>query len=201
MCGNGSRCVARLAWMLGIAPAKHVFGADVGPIEAEVDEDSTQVTVQLTPPKDMRLNMEIEIDRRPFHLHFVNTGVPHVVAVMDHIEMVEVWKLGRAIRQHPAFAPAGTNVNFISSEEHGALSLRTYERGVEDETYACGTGAVASAIIARELGMTGEETEITTTGGENLGVILRDGKTYLRGAAELVFQGVFYPQSLGIETE
>ena len=140
-----------------------------------------------------------EIEGRPFHLHSVNTGVPHVVAVMDHIEMVEVWKLGRAIRQHPAFAPAGTNVNFISSEAHGSLSLRTYERGVEDETYACGTGAVASAIVARELGMTGEETEIITTGGEVLGVILRDGKTYLRGAAELVFHGVFYPQSMGIE--
>jgi len=201
MCGNGSRCAARLAWMLGIAPARHVFGTDAGPIEAEVDPDSNQVTVQLTPPKDLRLGIDIEVEGRPFHLHFVNTGVPHAVAVMDHLELVDVWKLGRAIRQHQYFAPAGTNVNFISSEEKGTLSLRTYERGVEDETYACGTGAVASAIVARELGMTGEETDITTTGGEVLGVILRDGKTYLRGAAELVFKGEFYPQSLGIDTE
>lgn len=201
MCGNGSRCAARLAWMLGIAPARHVFGTDAGPIEAEVDPDSNQVTVQLTPPKDLRLGIDIEVDGRPFHLHFVNTGVPHAVAVMDHLELVDVWKLGRAIRQHQHFAPAGTNVNFISSEEKGTLSLRTYERGVEDETYACGTGAVASAIVARELGMTGEETDITTTGGEVLGVILRDGKTYLRGAAELVFKGEFYPQSLGIDTQ
>ena len=201
MCGNGSRCAARLAWMLGIAPARHVFGTDAGPIEAEVDPDSNQVTVQLTPPKDLRMGIDIEVEGRPFHLHFVNTGVPHAVAVMDHLELVDVWKLGRAIRQHQFFAPAGTNVNFISSEEKGTLSLRTYERGVEDETYACGTGAVASAIVARELGMTGEETDITTTGGEVLGVILRDGKTYLRGAAELVFKGEFYPQSLGIDTE
>jgi diaminopimelate epimerase len=201
MCGNGSRCAARLAWMLGIAPARHVFGADAGPIEAEVDPDSNQVTVQLTPPKDLRMAIDIEVEGRPFHLHFVNTGVPHAVAVMDHLELVDVWKLGRAIRQHQYFAPAGTNVNFISSEEKGTLSLRTYERGVEDETYACGTGAVASAIVARELGMTGEETDITTTGGEVLGVILRDGKTYLRGAAELVFKGEFYPQSLGIDTQ
>ena len=201
MCGNGSRCAARLAWMLGIAPARHVFGTDAGPIEAEVDPDSNQVTVQLTPPKDLRMAIDIEVEGRPFHLHFVNTGVPHAVAVMDHLELVDVWKLGRAIRQHQYFAPAGTNVNFISSEEKGTLSLRTYERGVEDETYACGTGAVASAIVARELGMTGEETDITTTGGEVLGVILRDGKTYLRGAAELVFKGEFYPQSLGIDTE
>lgn len=201
MCGNGSRCAARLAWMLGLAPAKHVFGTDAGPIEAEVDPDSNQVTVQLTPPKDLRMAIDIEVEGRPFHLHFVNTGVPHAVAVMDHLELVDVWKLGRAIRQHQYFAPAGTNVNFISSEEKGTLSLRTYERGVEDETYACGTGAVASAIVARELGMTGEETDITTTGGEVLGVILRDGKTYLRGAAELVFKGEFYPQSLGIDTQ
>jgi diaminopimelate epimerase len=201
MCGNGSRCAARLAWMLGIAPARHVFGTDAGPIEAEVDPDSNQVTVQLTPPKDLRLGIDIEVEGRPFHLHFVNTGVPHAVAVMDHLELVDVWKLGRAIRQHQYFAPAGTNVNFISSEEKGTLSLRTYERGVEDETYACGTGAVASAIVARELGMTGEETDITTTGGEVLGVILRDGKTYLRGAAELVFKGELYPQSLGIDTQ
>ncbi|EKO38846.1 MAG: diaminopimelate epimerase [Solidesulfovibrio magneticus str. Maddingley MBC34] len=201
MCGNGSRCAARLAWMLGIAPARHVFGTDAGPIEAEVDPDSNQVTVQLTPPKDLRMAIDIEVEGRPFHLHFVNTGVPHAVAVMDHLELVDVWKLGRAIRQHQYFAPAGTNVNFISSEEKGTLSLRTYERGVEDETYACGTGAVASAIVARELGMTGEETDITTTGGEVLGVILRDGKTYLRGAAELVFKGEFYPQSLGIDTQ
>ncbi len=200
MCGNGSRCAARLAWMLGIAPAHHTFGTDAGPIEAMVDEDSNQVTVQLTPPKDLRLNLTLEIEHQILPLHFVNTGVPHAVAVMEQLEDVDVWKLGRAVRFHQAFEPAGTNVNFIAVEGPGRLSLRTYERGVEDETYACGTGAVASAVIARELGLTGDETSITTTGGEELGVILREGKTYLRGAAELVFTGAFFPQALGIES-
>jgi diaminopimelate epimerase len=200
MCGNGSRCAARLAWMLGIAPARHVFGTDAGPIEAEVDEDSNLVTVQLTEPKDLRLDMTVEIEQQEFPLHFVNTGVPHAVAVVEHLEAVDVWKLGRAVRFHEAFKPAGTNVNFIAPDGAGRLSLRTYERGVEDETYACGTGAVASAVIARELGLTGDETVVTTTGGEELGVILRDGKAYLRGAAELVFTGSFFPQSLGIES-
>jgi len=200
MCGNGSRCAARLAWMLGMAPATHVFGTDAGPIEAVVDPDSDQVTVLLTPPKDLRLDIEIEIEHQPFSLGFVNTGVPHVVAVMEHLEAVDVWKLGRAIRTHPLFSPAGTNVNFIAVDGPDQLSLRTYERGVEGETYACGTGAVASAIIARQLGLTkGEETSITTTGGEELGVILRDGKTYLRGAATLVFRGEFYPQNMDID--
>lgn len=204
MCGNGSRCAARLAWMLGIAPARHVFGTDAGPIEAEVDPDSNLVTVRLTAPKDLRLNMELEMEVEEKHhqmtLHSVNTGVPHAVVFVDNLESVDVWRLGRTVRHHEFFKPAGTNVNFVAVTGKGQLSLRTYERGVEDETYACGTGAVASAVIAKELGLTGEETVITTTGGEELGVILRDGKTYLRGAAELVFRGEFYPRSLGIES-
>jgi diaminopimelate epimerase len=199
MCGNGSRCAARLAWMLGMAPASHVFGTDAGPIEAEVDTESNLVTVLLTTPKDLRLDMTVEIEQQPFPLHFVNTGVPHAVVIVEHLEAIDVWKLGRAVRFHPEFNPAGTNVNFVAVEGPGRLSLRTYERGVEDETYACGTGAVATAVVARELGLTGEETVITTTGGEELGVILRDGKAYLRGAAELVFRGEFYPQSLGLD--
>ena len=200
MCGNGSRCAARLAWMLGIAPASHVFGTDAGPIEAVVDPDSNQVTVQLTPPKDLQLHFELEIEGQPIPMHFVNTGVPHAVVIAEHLENLDVWKFGRAIRTHQHFAPAGTNVNFIAATGPSQLSLRTYERGVEDETYACGTGAVASAIIARELGLTGAgETVVTTTGGEELGVAVRDGKPFLRGAAELVFRGEFYPQSLGID--
>jgi diaminopimelate epimerase len=199
MCGNGSRCAARLAYLIGLAPAKHVFGTDAGPIEAVVDPDSDQVTVLLTPPKDLRLNQTIEVEQQPVTLHSVNTGVPHAVAILDAVENVDVWKFGRAIRFHKAFAPAGTNMNFVAVEGPGRLTLRTYERGVEDETYACGTGAVASAIIARELGLTGDETTITTTGGEELGVILKDGKTYLRGAATLVYRGAFFPRSLGLE--
>ena len=198
MCGNGSRCAARLAWMLGIAPQTHVFGTDAGPIEAVVDPDSNQVTVLLTPPRDLRLNIDLTFEHDTLHLHSVNTGVPHAVIVMEHLEDLDVWQIGRAVRYHEFFAPAGTNVNFIAVDGPGRLLLRTYERGVEDETYACGTGAVASAIVARELGLTGEETSLTTTGGEELGVILKDGKTYLRGAAELVFRGELFPQSLGL---
>lgn len=200
MCGNGARCAARLACLLGLAPARHVFGTDAGPIEAAVDEDSGLVTVQLTPPRDLCLNKTIEIEGQPFSLHCVNTGVPHAVVFVDDLESVDVWKFGRAVRFHQAFAPAGTNMNFVAVEGPGRLSLRTYERGVEDETYACGTGAVASAVIARELELTGDETSVTTTGGEELGVILKDGKTFLRGAAELVFRGEFFPRSLGLDT-
>ncbi|MGD9610322.1 MAG: diaminopimelate epimerase [Desulfovibrionaceae bacterium] len=199
MCGNGSRCAARLAYLIGLAPAKHVFGTDAGPIEAVVDPDSDQVTVLLTPPKDLRLNQTIEVEQQPINLHSVNTGVPHAVTFLESVENVDVWKYGRAIRFHEAFAPAGTNMNFVAVEGPGRLSLRTYERGVEDETYACGTGAVASAIVARELDLTGDETVVTTTGGEELGVILKDGKTYLRGAATLVYRGEFFPSSLGLD--
>jgi diaminopimelate epimerase len=198
MCGNGARCAARLAYLLGLAPARHVFGTDAGPIEAVVDVDSDQVTVLLTPPRDLRLDLTLEIEQQQIKLHSVNTGVPHAVAILDSVEDVDVWKFGRAVRFHPEFAPAGTNMNFVAVEGPGRLSLRTYERGVEDETYACGTGAVASAVVARELGLTGDETVVTTTGGEELGVIIKDGKTYLRGAATLVYRGEFFLNSLGL---
>jgi len=198
MCGNGARCAARLAHLIGLAPAKHVFGTDAGPIEAAVDEETGLVTVQLTPPADVRLNQTIEVEGQTITLHSVNTGVPHAVIFVDDLESVDVWKFGRAIRFHTDFEPAGTNVNFVAVEKPGKLSLRTYERGVEDETYACGTGAVASSVIARELELSGDETNVTTTGGEELGVIIKDGRTFLRGAAVLVYQGAFYLKSLGL---
>jgi diaminopimelate epimerase len=111
---------------------------------------------------------------------------------------LDVAGLGRGMRYHEEFAPAGTNVNFVKVEGHGRLRLRTYERGVEAETYACGTGAVASAVVAGALGLVGGEVEVVTSGGEVLGVSVGDGGPFLRGAAELVFWGDMDPGSMGI---
>lgn len=196
MCGNGARCAARLAYLLGIAPANHTLGTDAGGVAAQVLA-SGQVKVRLTPPKDLRLGAELDVDGQKLIVHFVNTGVPHAVVFFEDISLVDVKKLGRAIRFHAAFAPAGTNANFVTVKGPGTLLLRTYERGVEDETYACGTGACASAIVASKLGLTGTEVDVTTTGGEVLGVDVTDG-VVLRGAAEVVFSGVFYPKAMGL---
>ena len=100
MCGNGSRCAARLAHLIGLAPAHHVFGTDAGPIEASVDEETGLVTVQLTPPVDLRLNETLEVEGQTITLHSVNTGVPHAVTFVDDLEAVDVWKFGRAVRFH-----------------------------------------------------------------------------------------------------
>jgi len=197
MCGNGARCAARLAALLGIAPADHVLGTDAGGVAAQVLGNG-QVKVRLTPPKDLRLGAELDVEGRKLAVHFVNTGVPHAVVFFEDVSLVDVKKLGRAIRFHPAFAPAGTNANFVTVKGPGELLLRTYERGVEDETYACGTGACASAIIAHALKLAEAEVDVTTSGGEVLGVDVSGGQVVLRGAAEVAFSGTLYPRALGL---
>ena len=197
MCGNGARCAAKLGNLLGFAPKKHVLGTDAGGVEAQV-LDNGQVKVRLTPPVDLMTGMELDLGGQRLTVHFVNTGVPHAVVFSEDISLLDVKSLGRTIRFHQAFAPKGTNANFVTVKDPGHLVLRTYERGVEDETYACGTGACASAVIANALGLTGPGVEVTTTGGEVLGVGLADGQVYLRGAAEICFSGVMYPKALGL---
>lgn len=201
MCGNGARCAARLASLIGLAPAVHVLGTDAGDIEAEVLGGTNQVRVRLTMPKGLLLGMEIEVSGMTVPFHFVDTGVPHAVVIRDDLADLDVAGLGRAMRHHEEFAPAGTNVNFISVENHGRIRLRTYERGVEAETYACGTGAVASAVVAGALGLVGGEVEVVTSGGEVLGVSVGEGAPYLRGAAELVFWGDMDPAAMGLSRD
>lgn len=202
MCGNASRCVGRLAYALDIAPAEHTFGTDAGPIKAKVitqGEERGQVKVQLTPPKDVATEITINVDGTDMTVHFADTGVPHVVVFVDDVNTTDVNKLGAAIRYHEKFAPAGTNVNFAQVQDRETMLLRTYERGVEDETYACGTGASATQLLANKLGLTDAKARITTTGGEVLTVSVEDGNLFLQGAAELTFSGDLYVDSLGLK--
>ncbi len=199
MCGNGSRCVARLAFELGIAGTNQAFTTDAGPIKAHILEDSGQVKVQLTEVKDLRLNMTISKDNGETMLvHSVNTGVPHVVLLTTNLAKVDVAGLGKSIRQNHAFAPAGTNVNFIQINDREHITLRTYERGVESETYACGTGASASVYVAHTLEKCSEHVCVTTSGGEELIVHLENEHIFLQGSAEIVYKGVIWPESLGL---
>lgn len=197
MCGNASRCAARLALALDMAPVKHVLLTDVGPIKAEV-LDSGQVKVQLTPPKGLELNMKLDVKGVDFELHFADTGVPHAVIFVQNAEEVDVPTIGAAVRYADRFAPAGTNVNFVQVRSNSELYVRTYERGVEAETYACGTGVAAAQLIANALGLTGPAAAITTSGGESLKVSIEDKELYLQGAAELVFKGELYLDPLGL---
>jgi diaminopimelate epimerase len=201
MCGNASRCAAKLAHAVGLAPEEHVFGTDAGPIQAQVfteGENAGLVRVQLTEPKKLTLNAALRFKEEEFTVHSVDTGVPHAVVLVKNAAAVDVQTIGSVIRFHEHFQPAGTNVNFVQVTSPETLICRTYERGVEAETYACGTGAVASQVVAHSLGLTGPEVRVTTSGGEILGVILEDGKPYLQGAATLVFTGTLNLEALGL---
>ena len=201
MCGNASRCAGKLAHAIGLAPQVHTFGTDAGPIRAEVlteGPDAGQVKVQLTPPTGLVTDLALDLDGQALTVHFVDTGVPHAVLVFDDVAAVDLQALGSGLRFHPHFAPAGTNVNFIQVLDRSTMLLRTYERGVEDETYACGTGAAASQLVANKLGLTDATARLTTSGGEVLTVALDQGTVFLQGNAELTFQGQLYLAPLGL---
>ncbi|MCS7195985.1 MAG: diaminopimelate epimerase [Aquificaceae bacterium] len=193
MCGNGSRCAVRFAYDRGIVDKEARFETLAGVIEAWVFEEGSRVKVQLTKPRDYR-EATLDIDGHIIEGSFINTGVPHFVVVVDELEALDIKKLGRAIRFHKEFEPKGTNVNFIQPLSHRAVRIRTYERGVEGETLACGTGAVASALVAYRKGLVKEKpVEVYTKGGELLRVDFEDNleETFLEGGVCKVFEGFF----------
>lgn len=145
MCGNGARCIARHAHALGIAPVSMTLETRAGILRATIEGD--RVRLRMTDPKDLRTDQVLTIGDQPLPYAFINTGVPHVVVETSEIETTDVEGLGRAIRWHAAFQPDGTNVNFAQHTGQNSLSVRTFERGVERETLACGTGIVASGLI------------------------------------------------------
>jgi len=198
MCGNGSRCATLLAHQLGMAGAEHVMSTDAGPIQARVFADAGEVEVQLTPVRDQTLNFTLDLSGEPWAVHFANTGVPHAVLVTDDVKTLDIKKLGALVRYHRHFAPAGTNANFIQIIDRAHILLRTYERGVENETYACGTGAAASVSVAHGLGLVEPKVQVTTSGGEILEISLRGTDIFLRGQAQVVYRGEFDPERMGL---
>lgn len=198
MCGNASRCAGRLAHALGLAGEKHVLQSDAGPVAIAVDVAAGLVKVQLTEPKDLTLGAKLNAAGQELTVHFVNTGVPHAVIVVDDVAAVDVAAVGRAVRYHEHFAPAGTNVNFVQVLDAGHTKVRTYERGVEGETLACGTGVSAVNVVLNALGLGGAEIDHVTSGGEVLTTSLEGGRVYLKGAAELTFSGEINAPALSL---
>lgn len=192
MCGNGARCVARLAHDLGAAGASMDFDTVAGLIHADVRGE--EVELQMTEPKDWRTGLALDIDGATWPCDFVNTGVPHVVTRVQDVSTVEVQRIGRAIRHHAEFAPAGTNVNFVEVTGPSSLRVRTYERGVEQETGACGTGIVASALLLGKAGAVRAPVQVTAASGDTITVdfeLTHDGarQVRMRGPAVYVFRG------------
>lgn len=193
MCGNGARCVARLAHEIGAAPAQMRFDTVAGLIQARV-LSAGQVELTMTEPKDWNLDGTLDLLGTPTPYAFVNSGVPHVVIRVEDLDAVDLPRLGAAIRYHDAFKPAGTNANFIQITGPDSLRVRTYERGVEAETLACGTGMVACGLIAGKLGWVRHPVRITCASGDVLAVDYQDTpagatRVTLTGPAEHVFRG------------
>lgn len=198
MCGNGARCVARFAELNGICGPDMAFETLAGIVRAKVA--GRRVKISMPDISDLKLDYELEWSGGLLPVSSVNTGVPHVVTTAFDLEEPDVSSLGREIRFHEAFSPAGTNVNFISRGPGRSIRIRTYERGVEDETLACGTGAVAGAVVsACRLGSE-SPVEVLTRSGETLAVYFdkqaeRIGNIHLEGGARMVYDGFLWDEA------
>jgi diaminopimelate epimerase len=198
MCGNGGRCVARLAHLKGIAGPRLSLETQTGVIQAEVTD--RRVKLEMPQPSTVELDYPLEVGGETFTVSSITVGVPHVVIWAKDVDTAAVFKIGQAIRYHTHYAPAGTNVNFVQPLEDGALAIRTYERGVEDETLACGTGSAAAALIASAKGMVNSPAALNTRGGELLKVYFdKHGdefrEVFLEGDARIIYEGKLWKEA------
>jgi diaminopimelate epimerase len=186
MCGNGARSVAGWTRLKTLS-----FETKAGIIEAKTGKN--QVKIKLSDPKGLKLNIPIKVLGRKIKVNFINTGVPHAVILVQGLEEIDVEAIGQAVRWHKRFSPRGVNVDFVEVLKGDLIKIRTYERGVEAETLACGTGAVASAIIATSK----NRKKVLTKSGEILKVCFEKNRgkinnVWLEGKADLVYKGEIY---------
>lgn len=190
MCGNGGRCSAALAYRIGIISENARFLAADGPHEAEIlssDPGGCEVRLKM---KDTRLGKEFSDG------YYIDTGSPHFVKFVNSLESVNVAEEGSLLRFDKRFTPGGTNVNFVEKDKD-RIRVRTYERGVENETLSCGTGATATALVLAALNPRDDKPVlIHTTGGSLKVSFSRNGddfiNVYLEGPARFVFTGEIY---------
>ncbi len=192
MCGNGARCFARFASEIAGPFEKLSFETPAGVIGAAIDGEL--VCLRMSDPTDLRLNLTIAAKDETVSAHFINTGVPHIVVPVAGIATTDVREIGAAIRHHELFAPSGANVNFSERRGERQIAIRTYERGVEDETLACGTGVVASALIFAASEDVEGPIGVIVRGGPELQVGFRKigddfEEVTLTGPADFAFEG------------
>jgi len=193
MCGNGGRCVAKFAFENQIAGRSMTFESSSGLHEAEV-LDGGDVCLKMADPRAILLRNRQLLVGEERDVHRINTGVPHAVIEVAKLDDFPVVDVGRIVRYHSDFMPEGTNADFMQVLDEHTVALRTYERGVEDETLACGTGAVAAALISAALGKTKPPVSVRTRGGDTLTVgffmsELGFCDVTLSGNADVVYEG------------
>lgn len=207
LCGNGAMCAARFAFLHGIAPAKMVFETPSGLVHATLSgrRDDPAVTIAIDPPGPVRHQQKAVIAGLPMNFSTILVGVPHAVAVVDDADHFpaggDFHAFGKEARYHPQFAPAGTNVDIITIHDRHTLRMRTWERGVEHETLACGTGAVASAVTAATLDLVEPPVTVIVSSGRRLIVHfelagLQATQVHLEGMAGLIAEGQLLADAL-----
>ena len=192
MCGNGARCFGRFAGRLSGKTDQVSFETMAGLITARLLGDNVQI--QMSTPHSLQLEQPLDLAGELHTVHSVNTGVPHAVVFVENLASVDIRKLGAALRFHPHFAPKGTNANFVERAGPQTISIRTYERGVEDETLACGTGMVACALVYHELTGASSPVQVQVRGGDTLEIAFEHSESQyqnvrLTGPADFVFEG------------
>ena len=192
MCGNGARCFGRFVQRTVGLNRDFTFETEAGIIIASFSGE--RVTVNLTRPKDLKLNQQVSLSTGSASIHSLNTGVPHAVLYVPDADKAMVMSLGPEIRRHPHFGPRGTNVNFVQVLGPNHIRVRTFERGVEGETLACGTGVCASAMISARIHQFVSPVKVQVQGGDTLEVsFTSSGESFdnvrLCGPAEFCFQG------------
>lgn len=201
-CGNGTRCAARFAFLNVIAGRRMTIETDSGIVSAEIG-DGGIVTITMPSPQSFRAQRPVTVGNQTIHGSSIRVGVPHyVVFLRDELWSQNIVSLGRAIRTHRELeADGGANVNFVSVRGEHALEVRTYERGVENETLACGSGIVSSAVVGALFGKVQSPVSVLTRSGITLTVefVLRDGyaeEVRLRGDARLIYRATITPETL-----
>ncbi len=197
MCGNAGRCIARFAYSKGITGRILTFNALGYLYHATVDEDVVKLSMKN--PIRKKTNIKVSLEKIETIAHFIDTGAPHSIVFVEdlklsHVDEVDIIKLGPLLRNHTIFGPLGTNANFVEVINDNTIKMRTYERGVENETLACGTGAVASAIISNQLRGVEEPVNIITKGGDTLKIHFEKvgddiKNVLLEGGADIIYRG------------
>ena len=187
-CGNGARCLVRYCAAKGIARGRMRFASRSGEHSGEETPDG--VTVEMAGPV-LAGRQTVNVGGCDYRVHLVRAGVPHAVILGGPVGAIDVEGIGKKIRNHPAFMPDGANVDFVDAAGGAPFALRTYERGVERETLACGSGCVASALALKLEGVAGAEVALKVASGDVLTVALPEagGQARLAGPAVVVYEG------------
>jgi diaminopimelate epimerase len=206
MCGNGGRCCVMFARLNGLEHDDITFDALGYLYRATFTGNGIRVAMK--DPEKIRRGIPVHVTAGKFLCHAVDTGAPHIVTYVEDLDSADVFNAGRELRSHSEFQPEGTNVNFVKVLGHDAIAIRTYERGVEAETLACGTGSIASAVIsAMEKGIAPPVTVLTRSGEQlRVGLSIEGGNVRgisLEGHARIIFSSkvLYDPASETIEAQ